>query len=121
MIRLSIIILILSISINLATSQDKVKEVAVIAPSVSTSMKAREIRSEMGWTEVYPKKADFVLVVVRSALYNPLMPSYKCYCDLKQDADYQLNIAGPNFHIYLYQLYNDLHVNQIDHTSFPAD
>jgi hypothetical protein len=46
--------------------------VAVIAPSVSTSMKAREIRMRLGWTEVQPKQADNVLVVVRSALFDPL-------------------------------------------------
>jgi hypothetical protein len=110
------------------TSQEKVlaedvyiKSVAVIAHSVSCSMMAREIRSEQGWSEIPPKKADFVLVVCRSMLFNPLRYSYDFYGELDEDADRQLNIAGSNYHIYIYQIHDDLSVSQVDHTSFEAD
>ena len=46
--------------------------VAVIASSISTSMKACEIRMRMRWDEVQPNQAESVLVVVRSNLFNPL-------------------------------------------------
>lgn len=94
--------------------------VTVIAPSISTSMKAREIRMRMGWVEVQPKQADNVLVVVRSELFNPLNYSYDSYGELKEDADYQLNISGSNYHVYIYEIYDDLSVTQIKHTSFSA-
>lgn len=50
--------------------------VAVIAPSVSTSMEARKILAELGWHEVPLRNASCVLVVVRSMLFNPLIGVY---------------------------------------------
>ncbi|GAB1536281.1 hypothetical protein ADMFC3_19120 [Geovibrio sp. ADMFC3] len=95
--------------------------VATIAHSVSTSMKAREIRTQQGWNEVPFKQADVVLVVCRSTLSYPLMSSYKNVNQLSQDADMQLNISGSLYHVYLYKLNDDLSVNEIKHTSFKAN
>ena len=97
-----------------------VGQVAVIAPSVSTSMKAREIRADLGLSEVQPKRANFVLVVVRSMLFDPLSYSYDSFGHLKEDADMQLNISGSNYHLYFYEIRDDLSVTQIKHTSFSA-
>jgi len=47
-------------------------KVATIAPSVSTSVEARAMRSRLGWVEVSPREADVILVVVRSMRFNPL-------------------------------------------------
>jgi len=107
--------------IGVVYARSYITEVAVIAPSVSTSMKAREICRSMHWSETSPKKADFVLVVVRSSLYNPLSYSYNCYCKLRDDADSQLNISGPTYHVYVYSLNDDLSVGQLKHVTFDAD
>jgi len=96
--------------------------VIVVAPSVSTSMEARRVLQQLKWvrTDSY-KQADAILVVVRSVLFNPLSYSYSSVCDLLADAESQLNIAGLNFHVYVYQLNDDLSVNQIGHESYPAN
>ncbi len=83
-------------------------------------MKAREIRIKLGWAELRPKQADRVLVVVRSSLYDPLRYSYDSYGELKMDAESQLNIARPNYHIYIYTIFDDLSVLQTEHESFSA-
>ena len=75
--------------------------VAVIAPSVSTSIKAREIRAQLKKSEVPFRYAEAILVVVRSSLYNPLQYSYDSVGELQRDADSQLNISGPKYHVYL--------------------
>jgi hypothetical protein len=98
-----------------------IDEVAVIAHSVSTSIKAREIRTQAGWYEVPPKRADFVLVVCRSMLFNPLSSSYRSYGELDEDAENQLNISGSNFHLYVYAINDDLSVTQVQHESFEAE
>jgi hypothetical protein len=36
-------------------------------------------------------------------LLNPLRSTYDCACESKHDADMQLNIAGQNFHVYVYE------------------
>lgn len=95
--------------------------VAVIAPSVSTSMKAREIRMSKGWSEVQYKQSDAILVVCRSELFLPLSSSYKSIKELEDDVDNQLNIAGSNYHVYLYKLNDDLSVNELQHINFPAN
>src|SRR5262249_5483062 len=88
--------------------------VAVIAPSVSTSMKAREIRAAvLKKREVSLRYAEAILVVVRSSLFNPLRSSYDSVGELKRDADNQLNIAGPKFHVYTYSIDDDLAVSQL--------
>ncbi len=97
------------------------KEIAVIAPSISTAIESRSILSQMKWIETSPKNANVVLVVCRSSLYNPLMYSYDCYCKLKEDAEMQLNISGPKFHVYLFKISDDLSVFQVDHSSYDAD
>jgi len=97
------------------------KPVAVIAPSVSTSMKAREIISRMHWIAVPPDRTDMVLVVVRSLLAYPLFPSYGSFQELERAAEMQVNISGPNYHAYLFRLNTDGSYSQFEHTSFPAN
>lgn len=95
--------------------------VVVIAPSISTSQEARRVIAKAGFTETRSyKNADAVLVVVRSALANPLNLSYDCICELKRDAEGQLNIAGPQVHVYLYSIEDDLSSNQAKHISYDA-
>ncbi len=114
-------LLLLFSSSQLFAGQNGINAVAVIAPSVSTSIEARLILREKGWTETGPKIAQYVLVVCRSMLYNPLMSYYDSYCDLETSAERQLNIAGQYFHIYLYSIANDLSVQQTDHASYEAN
>jgi len=104
-----------------SNAQKEITKVAVIAPSVSTSMKAREIRYHFKWQEVEPKEADYILVVVRSMLFYPLQNSYDSFTELKDDAESQLNISGSNYHIYLFFLENDLSVTEVDHKYFEAE
>lgn len=94
--------------------------VALIAPSVSTAQKAREVMQRMKWIEVKPRRADNVLVVVRSALFNPLRDRYESFGELRRDAENQLKIAGPKFHVYTYTLDDDLRVSQTEHVSQDA-
>jgi hypothetical protein len=95
-------------------------KVYVIAPSVSTSMEARSIRLKYGWVESPLRRADAVLVVVRSMLFNPLDYSYDSVKELQDDADNQLNIAGENFHVYIYSIDDDMKVTQEKHVSYKA-
>ena len=84
-------------------------------------MMAREIRMKKGWLEVSPKESELVLVVCRSALLNPLDYSYTSFAELSDAAEHQLNIAGLNFHIYLFRFNSDLSLSEASHTSFPAN
>lgn len=95
--------------------------VAVISPSVSTSMEARRVMQREGWSSTDYRHADAILVVVRSMLFNPLSYSYDSIKELEDDAEGQLNISGENFHIYLYSINNDLSVDQAKHMSYKAD
>ena len=105
---------------SLSHAQVRGLSVAVIAPSVSTSMEARAVLARQGWSQTNLRNADGILVVVRSMLFNPLSYSYRSIGDLQHDADTQLNISGENFHIYLYQINDDLGVTQLKHSSYKA-
>lgn len=107
--------------VSISYAQQRNLRVAVIAPSISTSIKAREIRKSNNWLEVNPREADYILVVVRSNLFNPLNYSYDNYDSLEKDAEYLPNITGSNYHIYLYELKDDLSVSQVKHTYFEAE
>jgi len=96
-------------------------DVVVIAHSVSTSMEARNVLARFKLREVPFKQADGVLVVCRSMLFNPLQGSYADIRQLNRDAANQLNIAGSNFHVYIYQIENDLSVVSLKHFSYKAD
>lgn len=96
-------------------------DVTIVAHSMSTSRKAKEILRNKRWTESNPKKADKILVVCRSGLSDPLDDSYDSFHDLNKDADGQLNISGSNYHVYLYDIEDDLSLSQIEHSSFSAD
>jgi len=95
--------------------------VAVIAHSVSTSMIARDVRMRKGWAELPLREADFVLVVCRSTLSDPLDYSYPSLRELDEDAENQLNIAGDRAHVYLYEVNADRSVVRRKHDSFRAD
>jgi len=117
----ALILVLASVWSSSVWSASKSSSVYVIAPSVSTSMEARSIRQRNKWTEATDvRTADAILVVVRSSLSNPLNDRYDSLKELEKDADNQLNIAGPKFHIYLFQLKSDLSVSQVKHTSYEA-
>ncbi len=105
----------------IASAESRSLKMAVIAPSVSTSMEARSIMREKGWIETNFRQADGILVVVRSMLFNPLSYSYRSIGDLQEDADMQLNISGEKFHVYIYQINDDLSVSQLKHINYKAD
>ncbi len=94
--------------------------VVVIAPSLSTSTKARQIRQSAGLSEVPLRHARAVLVVVRSSLFNPLWQQYDSVHAIKEDAERQLNISGPKYHVYVFELDDDLRPLQVSHESFGA-
>lgn len=96
--------------------------VAVIAHSISTRMEARKVLSKQGWTETTDlRQADGILVVCRSGLNWPLNDSYQSFKQLNDAANSQLNISGSNFHIYVYELNNDLSVKKVVHQRFAAN
>ena len=118
---LALLVVLASVWSSSVWSANKGLNTYVIAPSVSTSMEARAIRQRNGWTEATDvRSADAVLVVVRSSLFNPLNDRYDSLKQLEKDADNQLNIAGPKFHIYLFRLQSDLSVSKVKHTSYEA-
>jgi len=127
----NVLVLFLILSLLLPASYAQQKEtpkaikrplsVAVIAPSLSTSREAKRVIAQQGWTQGKMKTADAILVVVRSSLSLPLRSSYDFIGKLKEDADRQLNISGPKFHIYLYQLGDDLECTELKHINYEAD
>ena len=97
-------------------------DVVTIAHSVSTSIEARKIRAERGYIETSTEKADIVLVVCRSGLNWPLTSSsYTSFADLNTDAESQLNIAGSNFHIYLFSKSASGNLSELSHDKYPAN
>ncbi len=118
---LPIALLLISILKCPAFAESRGLNVSVIAPSVSTSIEARYIMRRQGWIEVSLRQADGILVVVRSMLFNPLSYSYSSIGDLQNDADMQLNISGEKFHVYIYQINDDLSVTQMKHISYKAE
>ena len=94
----------------------------VIAPSLSTRGEARVIMRENKWTETSAaREADAILVVVRSGLSYPMNSRYDSLDELRQDADNQLNLLGPRFHVYVYRLEDDQSVNELKHISYDAE
>jgi hypothetical protein len=118
---LGAVFFLLFLSIGAVAQAPQHLDVWVVAPSVSTSMESRTILRKLGWTEVPLRRAQAVLVVVRSSLSLPLRIHYDSTCELKQDADLQLNIMGPSFHVYVYRLADDMSVTEAEHTSYKAD
>ncbi|MCX5829200.1 MAG: hypothetical protein NTV58_14530 [Deltaproteobacteria bacterium] len=115
------VIAIIALILIFASAVSYAECVYIIAPSVSTSIEARTIMSRQGWGECKIRNADAILVVVRSMLFNPLNHSYETVFDLQKDADNQLNIAGENFHVYIYSIDDDLGVAQLKHVNYKAD
>ncbi len=91
--------------------------IAVIAPSEETFEIAEQIMIRLGQEELAPKLATRVLVVVYSDLVNPLSYSYGLYGDLVIEANQQTDVKSSMFHAYIYQINDDLSVNQIEHTT----
>lgn len=95
-------------------------KMVVIAPSLSTETKAREIMYRNGWLESNLREADGILVVMRSNLRSPLLFLYDRFEDLKRDAELQLDISGDEFHIYLFKIEDDLQLTQLEYTHYKA-
>lgn len=103
-----------------AARQRAMVDVAIIAPSYSTSAEARRVMGRNGWVESSLKGADGILVVVRSMLFDPLSLSYRSVKGLQDDAEMQLNFTGPKFHVYVYLINSDLSVVELNHVSYKA-
>jgi hypothetical protein len=74
---LAFCLIVLVVGGNLTNAYAGGEKVAVIAPSVSTSMEARSIVRRLGRVESSLREAEAILVVVRSMLLNPLNYSYE--------------------------------------------
>ena len=121
-VRLFILVMIGCLVFSSQTRAETVLKVAVIAHSVSTSIEARKVRMQQGWTETTNlRQADAILVVCRSGLIRPLDSSYNSIQELDRDAESQLNIVGLNFHVYIYRINDDLSVDEIKHVHYPTD
>ena len=57
----------------------------------------------------------------RSGLNWPLSSSYRSIKEPDDDAASQLNIRGSNFHIYIYQINNNLGVDEVKHVHYPVE
>jgi hypothetical protein len=67
------------------------------------------------------RRAQFVLVVVRSELELPLTSFYGSLCDLRHDAEMQLNISGSNYVVYVFALDDELRPRELKRISYPAN
>lgn len=111
-----------TIAISVPAHAERGLSLAVIAHSVSTSMEARKVLRQQGWSETSSlRQAEGILVVCRSTLSYPLSSSYNSIKELDKDADSQLNISGPNFHVYLYRINDKLSVDEVKHIQYPAN
>ena len=114
--------LMIAIGMPLNAYAERGLNVAVIAHSISTRAEARNVMRRQGWSEAANlRQADAILVVCRSGLNWPLSSSYRSIKELDDDADSQLNISGSNFHIYIYQINNNLGVDEVKHVHYPAN
>jgi hypothetical protein len=95
--------------------------VAVFADSISCQQLSRSVLRINGIIESQLKLADVVLVVVRSSLSYPLNYSYDSLSALKRDSEMQLNITGPNAHIYVFSIDDTLRTTEVFHTKFKWD
>ena len=89
---------------------------AVMAPSEETREVAEQILMRLGEEEIPPKLAESVLVVVCSDLSSPLSYAYGLYGDLALEANQQTDVEALMFHAYIYQINDDLSVEQVEHT-----
>ena len=67
-----------------------------------------------------PRRAQFVLVVIRSELEMPLAGFYSSVAELKEDAEMQLDIAGSNYVVYMFALDDDLRPTEVRRIAYPA-
>lgn len=115
-------VLIIALSAPLTANAERGLKVAVIAHSISTRVEARKIMQRQGWSQAANlRQADTILVVCRSGLNLPLSSSYPTIKELDDDTDSQMNISGANFHIYIYQINNNLGVDEEKHVHYPAN
>ncbi len=107
-----------------SVSQAEPPNIAVIAPSISTSTEAQRIVKTQGWKESSLWAADVILVVCRSGISGmngPLQSSYESMRDLNRDVRLQSNDSGLNFHIYIFQINKDSSFSATKHTYYPAN
>ena len=102
-----------------ANPQADVKQVYVIAESVSARTEASRIIHETGWNIVPIDQAQYALVVVRSDLEHPLVGPYKTLFELQRDAR-NLHNAGSNFVVYLFALDTNFAWITIEMRFYPA-
>lgn len=117
--KYKLILFVVALSLFFNTLQ--ASDVAVIAHSISTRSEARNVLRKLKWNEVSLKQAQGILVVCRSMLFNPLRDRYDDIGSLNKDAENQLNISGQKFHIYIYQINDDLSVTSLKHISYEAE
>jgi hypothetical protein len=91
------------------------REVAVFAPNYYARELADDILRQKHVTETTLKRADAILVVLRSTLANPLRTSYGCPCDLRRDTSARAGFAGQKTHVYVYTVDDNLRVRRVAH------
>jgi len=95
--------------------------VNVFADSISCERLARSVLRLNGVIESSPRPADVVLVVTRSSFSNPLNSRYGSLSDLKRDSETLLSISGPNGHIYVFSIDDEMQTADVFHTKFKWD
>jgi hypothetical protein len=118
--RVTLVLLCLIIAALAERSVAAGEQVYVIAESVSTSIEARRIAQQQQWIIVPLRHARYALVVVRSELEHPLGGLYSNVFEIKKDAEMQLNIAGSNFVVYLFELDDNFRPTQLRRQSYRA-
>jgi hypothetical protein len=111
---------VITLASGVGTLQSAGEQFYVIAESVSTSMEAHRILDLKRWAEVPLRRAQFVLVVVRSELEMPLTGFYESVAELKEDAEAQLNISGSNYVVYIFKLDDELRPTELKRIAYPA-
>jgi hypothetical protein len=104
-----------------AYCQDKPLNVAIIAPSASTAVKAGELIALDHLNEVDASAAEAYLVVTRSDLTYPLSSFYSDERGLRGAVESQFNSSGSFYHMYLYAVNRDASLTEIRHTVFSAE
>jgi hypothetical protein len=115
-----VICVISGVLLGAGNPQADVKQVYVIAESVSTQTEANRIIHKTGWNIVPIARAQYALVVIRSDdLGHSLLGPYKTLFELQRDARNQPNNAGVNFVVYLFA-YSNLEWISIEMRFYPA-
>jgi len=96
--------------------------VIVVAPAGNnhaTNMEAQSVMRANNWTQGYdPRQSDGVLVAVRSSRFWPLADQYENLDTVRNAAEWNEQHDGYSFHVYLYQINQDLSLSQIAYESY---